>query len=125
MISLLVYIFFIIPIFIFRTYIFQFFFVFLLIKFFIVSLEEFYRNLRYSMGTDILSFSLISLRLLITIIIISSRKIIYISLYKLHFTICCHFLCLLIILVFRVLNFMFIYIYFELRLVPLIILILG
>lgn len=122
MIRYIIYLIFIIPVLIFSGYIIQFFFIIFLILILGVNINLFFRNLRYNIGLDLLSYILIFIRIYITILIIISS----INLYNLlNFIICCLILCFFLIIVFSFLNILIIYLIFESTLIPLIVLILN
>lgn len=101
-----------------------FLFQFIIIILFMLTLTlyngRFFSNIRFNLGTDFLSFVLILLRLIIIRFIFVSIKIkININFYINSNLI----LCLFLVLIFSFINIFFIYICFEFRLIPLIILI--
>ena len=84
-------------------------------------LNYFFGRIRYSLGVDFISYSLVILRFfIIRLIILSSNKINSYSFILVNLSIC-----LTLFFIFSFLNIFILYLFFELSLIPLIILILG
>lgn len=87
---------------------------------------EFYSNLRYIYSCDILSYGLILLRIWICILIIISREnLLKINFYLNFFLFNLILLLIILFLTFRVINLFIFYLFFEGRLIPTLILIIG
>lgn len=102
--------------------------VFFSIFFFILFLNfnNYFYNLSYFLGVDLISYSLILLRLWICgLIIISSELVFKNKNYTRYFNLLILFLLLILILTFRSLNLFLFYVFFESRLIPTLFLILG
>lgn len=85
-----------------------------------------FTNLRYIIGMDIISFGIILLRIWICALIIIAREKLYKDNFYLKFFILNILLLLLILyLTFRIINLFIFYIFFEARLIPTLILIIG
>ena len=91
----------------------------------IINIEN-YCNLSYIYSCDILSYGLILLRIWIRILIIIARENIYKQNYYLNFFLFnLIFLLIILYLTFRVINLFIFYLFFEGRLIPILILIIG
>lgn len=85
-----------------------------------------YRNIRYYYSVDFISFGLIMLRIWICVLIIIARESIFKNnFYKNFFILNILILLLILYLTFRVINLFMFYIFFEGRLIPTLILIIG
>lgn len=90
------------------------------------SLNYYVINISYEFGYDLLSYSLILLRLWISILILMAReKLVSKNFYWKEFILINLVLLISLILVFRSLNLFIFYLFFEIRLIPLLIIILG
>lgn len=101
---------------------------FLMIFLFIIISINIYNftNLRYILGVDIISFGIILLRIWIcSLIIIASRKLYKDNFYLNFFILNVLLLLLILYLTFRVMNLFIFYLFFEARLIPTLILIVG
>lgn len=97
-----------------------FFLIFLVI--FIVKLDFFFVNLSYCFGMDVISFGLILLTLWICRLIIMASSII---LYKNFFLMIVYLLTFFLVLTFSSINLFLFYLFFEIRIIPTLLLILG
>lgn len=92
----------------------------------VINLYTGFFNLRYILGCDILSYGLILLRIWICILIIIARESLYKNKYFENFFIFnIIFLLTILFLTFRVINIFMFYFFFEGRLIPTLILIIG
>lgn len=83
-------------------------------------------NLRYRFGIDLLSYGIILLRIwIIALIYIAREKTVKTNNFLLVFTFLILFLLLALVLTFRTLNLFIFYLFFEIRLIPTLFLILG
>lgn len=129
MISIFIYIIFIILLILLNPlscwYIFQFTLLLIILFFVLNPIDSYFSSISYRIGIDYFSYGLILLRVLIvSLIIISRNKIKSIS-YINTFLLICLFLCLILICIFCFMNIFIIYLFFEFRLIPLLLLIFG
>lgn len=105
----------------------QFIFIFLIFIFINIRISIInFCNLRYILGCDIISYGLISLRIWITFLIIMAReKLNNDDFFKNLFLFNIIFLMVILYLTFRTINLFLFYLFFERRLIPTLILIIG
>lgn len=87
--------------------------------------NDYFSYISYLLGVDYFSYGLILLRILIVSLIVISRNSIKSTFYDYLFLLICIILCFILIMIFSSLNILIIYLFFEFRLIPLIILIFG
>lgn len=128
MISIILIIFFIIPVLFYINWwllIFLFLIIFF-INFVFSNYYPFLANLRYSLGVDFVSINLINLTIWIIFLIIIARFLVYKKLnYPFEFLVTCLFLLIFLYLSFSTSNLFIFYIFFESRLIPTLFLIFG
>nr|YP_010952952.1 NADH dehydrogenase subunit 4 [Empoascanara circumscripta]WMQ52395.1 NADH dehydrogenase subunit 4 [Empoascanara circumscripta] len=127
--KLIFYLIFLIPLFFFQLnkfwWIFQMSMLISLIMFLFSFLNDYFSNISYFLGVDFYSYSLTILSIfIISLMVISSNKINKTFNSNLFMFICL-LLCLILIMIFCCLNMFLMYIFFELSLVPLMVLIFG
>ena len=105
-----------------QNFLFILFFIFIFFELF----SNFYFNISYFLGIDLISFGLIILRIWICSLILISREILYkLNNYIEYFLFLILFLLLILILTFSSINLFLFYVFFERRLIPTLFLILG
>jgi len=101
-------------------------FIFILLIIMLINYNFFYTRIIFILGVDLISYGLIILRVWICCLIIISREIVWIKKYYYKFFIfLILFLLFILILTFRTLNLFLFYLFFERRLIPTLLLILG
>nr|YP_010165978.1 NADH dehydrogenase subunit 4 [Stictocephala bisonia]QRV59925.1 NADH dehydrogenase subunit 4 [Stictocephala bisonia] len=106
-------------------FIFQFFLILCLLIFITLSYSDYFCSVSYFFGIDYFSYCLIILSIFISFLMLMSSSLIFNSISRWFFVLNCFLLCFFLILVFSFLNMIFMYISFELTLIPLLIIILG
>nr|AXS67641.1 NADH dehydrogenase subunit 4 [Cicadellidae gen. sp. 1 JCX-2018] len=128
MMSYLVYIIFMIPLFLFYKNLygfFQFILMFYLMIFCFVNINMFYSNLSFGLGLDLFSYGLIILSLVISSLMLISMSYIKFSLFMGFYLFLSFFLLFFLLMIFFSLSLIYMYIYFEFSLLPLMCIILG
>nr|QUI77240.1 NADH dehydrogenase subunit 4 [Empoascanara wengangensis] len=129
MMKLIFYLIFLIPLFFFQLnscwWLFQMGLLISVVFFFFFFFNDYFSNISYFLGVDFYSYGLILLSIfIISLMIISSNKINNTKNSSLFMFICL-VLCIILIMIFCCLNMFLMYVFFELSLVPLMILIFG
>lgn len=91
----------------------------------LISINIYFSNIRYIFGIDLYSYRLIVLTLLISSLIIITRFIVNKINRKSLFLLINLILCICLVSIFSIINILLIYLFFEFRLLPLIIIIFG
>ena len=101
-------------------------FILIILLIIFINFNYFYTRLIIFVGVDIISYGIIILRVWICSLIILSRETIFLkNYYKIRFIFLILFLLFILILTFRVVDLFIFYLFFERRLIPTLLLILG
>nr|QFI35940.1 NADH dehydrogenase subunit 4 [Mileewa albovittata] len=121
------YYFFMIPVLIFFNswFLIQYFIIIFFIFLLTYNFSNYFCCISYFFGIDLISYGLIILTLLIICLMFVSSMFIYKKINSNYFIFVIWFLCLILVFIFSVMNMFFLYIFFELSLIPLLILIYG
>lgn len=126
MIKFILIIIFIIPLNFLRFWFIQYFYFFIILIFlFIFNWLNFYSRISFFLGVDLIGFLLILLRIWICSLIVIARLKVKIKLNYNLFLLIINLLLITLVLTFSVLNLFMFYIFFEIRLIPTLILVLG
>nr|YP_009994717.1 NADH dehydrogenase subunit 4 [Zyginella minuta]QNP08955.1 NADH dehydrogenase subunit 4 [Zyginella minuta] len=127
MMSLIFYLLFMIPLFLYGNYWMMFQFMILLCMCFFISFQSyfFFNHLSYLLGIDYFSYSLVILTLLIISLMVISSNMVKDSNFSNYFLLVNLALCFSLILVFCSTNMLLMYLFFEFSLIPLLIMIFG
>nr|YP_009868533.1 NADH dehydrogenase subunit 4 [Cofana yasumatsui]QKG63363.1 NADH dehydrogenase subunit 4 [Cofana yasumatsui] len=109
----------------FMWFISQFIFSFLMLIIFSYSWNSFFSSICYGFGFDYISYMLIILSILITILMIMSSNMIFSMMNSSTFLCICMFLLFCLLIVFSTLNMLMMYLFFELSLIPLLFILYG
>nr|YP_010952653.1 NADH dehydrogenase subunit 4 [Empoascanara falcata]YP_010952900.1 NADH dehydrogenase subunit 4 [Empoascanara quarta]WMQ52343.1 NADH dehydrogenase subunit 4 [Empoascanara quarta]WMQ53073.1 NADH dehydrogenase subunit 4 [Empoascanara falcata] len=88
-------------------------------------IENYFSSISYFFGLDFYSYGLIMLTILIISLMVISSNNIKLTYYNFFFLFMCLILCLVLVIIFCCLNMFMMYVFFELSLIPLMILIFG
>jgi NADH-ubiquinone oxidoreductase chain 4 len=101
-------------------------FLIIFIFIFIIGFNNFYYNVSYFLGIDLISYGLILLRIWICALILISRELVFkFNNYVIFFLLLILFLLIILTLTFRSINIFLFYVFFERSLIPTLFLILG
>nr|QSL98480.1 NADH dehydrogenase subunit 4 [Mileewa alara] len=106
-------------------YIIQYLISFMIIYFLVFNINNFYCQVSYFIGMDYISFSLIILTLLIISLMFIASNSIFKSFNNSYFVFSVWILFMILMVIFSVLNMFMLYVFFELSLIPLLVLIFG